>query len=224
VRWRCSATSSPVCPSSSSSEHKTPYLPVADRTAFPVLNLLRRYALPVSVASGVGTFASLCFLLAALSGPPRCRDGWLSPSIGHRGACSWHGGVDRSGDGRALLLPFGALSWFIGFYVFDALDRGFLRDRGERKGSLTPEPGGDEASSSDESAHLSDDRAEIRTPVADRSREGRRAATSPSCPACGSPMRIRTAKKGPRTGRPFYGCANFPRCRGTRPFRGRAKR
>jgi hypothetical protein len=25
-----------------------------------------------------------------------CRDGWLSHSFGRRGACSWHGGVDRS--------------------------------------------------------------------------------------------------------------------------------
>jgi len=24
-----------------------------------------------------------------------CRDGWLSHSFGRRGACSWHGGVDR---------------------------------------------------------------------------------------------------------------------------------
>lgn len=224
MRWRCSATSSPVCPSSSSSERKTPYYPVADRTASPVLSLLRRYALPVSIAAGVGTFASLCLLLAALSGPPRCRDGWLSPSIGHRGACSWHGGVDRSGDGRALMLPFGALSWFIGFCVFDALERGPNRRRGERKETSAPVSGDDEVSPSVESGRLPDGGTQIRTPVAGRSLSGRSPPSKPSCPACGSPMRLRTAKKGPRTGRPFYGCANFPRCRGTRPFRGRAKK
>ena len=27
-----------------------------------------------------------------------CRDGWLSHSLGRRGACSWHGGHDGSDD------------------------------------------------------------------------------------------------------------------------------
>jgi len=39
---------------------------------------------------------------------------------------------------------------------------------------------------------------------------------SPSCPLCESPMLIRTAKKGESAGRDFWGCSNFPKCRGTR--------
>src|SRR5690242_11960719 len=35
-------------------------------------------------------------VLSHLIGPARCRDGWASPSIGSRGACSWHGGVDHT--------------------------------------------------------------------------------------------------------------------------------
>ncbi len=35
----------------------------------------------------------------------------------------------------------------------------------------------------------------------------------PICPKCGIPMVLRTARNGPQTGRTFYGCSNYPRCR-----------
>lgn len=35
-----------------------------------------------------------------------------------------------------------------------------------------------------------------------------------SCPKCGSPMVIRTAKRGENAGKRFYGCSNYPKCRG----------
>lgn len=34
------------------------------------------------------------------------------------------------------------------------------------------------------------------------------------CPKCGAPMVKRTARKGPRAGKPFYGCSNYPKCKG----------
>lgn len=34
------------------------------------------------------------------------------------------------------------------------------------------------------------------------------------CPKCGAPMVKRTARKGARAGKPFYGCSNYPTCRG----------
>lgn len=34
------------------------------------------------------------------------------------------------------------------------------------------------------------------------------------CPKCGAPMVKRTARKGARAGKPFYGCSNYPKCRG----------
>jgi restriction system protein len=43
-----------------------------------------------------------------------------------------------------------------------------------------------------------------------------RDAGLPSCPACGQPMRERTAKSGPKAGRTFWGCSGYPDCRGTR--------
>jgi very-short-patch-repair endonuclease len=39
----------------------------------------------------------------------------------------------------------------------------------------------------------------------------------PNCPKCGVPMVIRTAQKGDRVGRQFYGCPNYPQCRVTLP-------
>ena len=37
----------------------------------------------------------------------------------------------------------------------------------------------------------------------------------PTCPDCGGAMVIRTARRGPNAGGQFYGCTNFPNCRGT---------
>lgn len=36
-----------------------------------------------------------------------------------------------------------------------------------------------------------------------------------SCPKCGGHMVIRDATRGPNTGNKFWGCTNYPRCRGT---------
>ena len=35
------------------------------------------------------------------------------------------------------------------------------------------------------------------------------------CKLCGSPMVLRTAKRGPNSGNPFWGCSKFPKCRQT---------
>lgn len=40
--------------------------------------------------------------------------------------------------------------------------------------------------------------------------------STPMCPVCQSPMKLRTAKKGGHAGAQFWGCSRFPACRGTR--------
>lgn len=51
-----------------------------------------------------------------------------------------------------------------------------------------------------------------------REREAARAdPAAPPCPKCGEPMRRRAAKKGPRAGQAFWGCANYPACDGLLP-------
>jgi len=41
---------------------------------------------------------------------------------------------------------------------------------------------------------------------------------APSCPLCSSPMAQRTAKRGANAGSEFWGCTDYPACRGTRPI------
>lgn len=41
--------------------------------------------------------------------------------------------------------------------------------------------------------------------------------TPPACPQCGSLMALRTAKSGKNTGSQFWGCKNYPDCKGTAP-------
>jgi restriction system protein len=43
-------------------------------------------------------------------------------------------------------------------------------------------------------------------------------ASVPSCPACGSPMVVRTAHRGPRSGERFFGCSTYPKCHGVLPL------
>ncbi|MFP4145080.1 MAG: restriction endonuclease [Phycisphaeraceae bacterium] len=45
---------------------------------------------------------------------------------------------------------------------------------------------------------------------------GNGSAQAPNCPACGSTMVQRTARRGERAGQSFWGCSRFPACRGTR--------
>ena len=39
---------------------------------------------------------------------------------------------------------------------------------------------------------------------------------TPDCPKCGSSMVMKTAKRGPNAGSQFWGCPNYPKCKGTR--------
>lgn len=69
----------------------------------------RRYL--AAPAAGIATWALIVWLL----GPPDCRDGWNSPSIGSTGACSHHDGVDPTNDIAAIiggLLMAGAILFF----------------------------------------------------------------------------------------------------------------
>ena len=39
---------------------------------------------------------------------------------------------------------------------------------------------------------------------------------APACPSCTRPMVIRLSKRGPQAGRRFWGCSEYPSCKGTR--------
>ncbi len=40
------------------------------------------------------------------------------------------------------------------------------------------------------------------------------ACENPACPKCAAPMRMRTVRKGSRTGETFWGCSKYPACDG----------
>lgn len=78
------------------------------------MELLRRYRFLVALLVALALSIALLRVALMIEGPPRCRDGWQSPSIGERGACSWHGGVSDAGDGLGVLALIigGAAGWF----------------------------------------------------------------------------------------------------------------
>ena len=41
-------------------------------------------------------------------------------------------------------------------------------------------------------------------------------STAPACPSCGKTMVLRTARKGTNAGSQFWGCRDYPDCRGFR--------
>lgn len=70
-------------------------------------------------------------------GPPVCRDGWPSKSIGKYGACSHHGGVNYEGTDRTPAWVFGvAIGAGVITFLVPALRYGFFR----RPKKLVSEP------------------------------------------------------------------------------------
>lgn len=55
-------------------------------------------------------------------------------------------------------------------------------------------------------------------PVAIASSRPKVGPSVPSCPVCNSTMVLRTARKGKNVGQQFWGCSEFPKCRGTRIY------
>ena len=49
--------------------------------------------------------------------------------------------------------------------------------------------------------------------------EPAQSTNNPQCPRCGSPMLLRTARRGANAGEQFWGCSTYPKCQGTQPLR-----
>ncbi len=70
-------------------------------------------------------------------------------------------------------------------------------------------------------ARGSQSRAEARVerrPVTPFSAKASAAPLAMTCPSCSSTMVRRVAKRGDNAGKAFWGCAEYPTCRGTRPW------
>lgn len=92
----------------------------------------------IPLAAGATVFLAALVLFVGQIPPATCRDGWQSPSIGLRGACSHHGGVERHGG---LYLLSVLLSSGLGFAAHRGL-AAIIRRREERTflATLTPPP------------------------------------------------------------------------------------
>jgi len=163
----------------------------------------------LSFVIGFGAFVGLSVLAGQLLGPVTCRDGWASGSIGRQGACSWHGGVDRSrGALSFVFMVIGGVAGF-GFYGSKFADR---LDR-PRRPPQPPQPPTNRITSSPDPAPkpiapLAPPEPRQPKPIIP-ARPG-----SKACPQCGSAMKLRTARVGPRRGKRFWGCSRFPDCKG----------
>jgi len=60
-------------------------------------------------------------------------------------------------------------------------------------------------------------RTQRRSDQSEKSDQSDGSPKPPACPLCAKPMRLRTARKGPRAGSQFWGCSGYPDCKGTRP-------
>src|ERR1700733_7411448 len=103
---------------------------------------------------------------------PPCRDGWPSSSIGVRGACSWHGGVDEPPVGLLLLINVVA-AFATGQKTHTWLDRHAAHERARQRRE-------NEQRRAEERERIK--AAALRDDIA--------------CPKCGFPLQKRLARKG----------------------------
>lgn len=158
-------------------------------------------------------FVLLFAIGSFLVGEAVCSDGWASPSIGKRGACSSHGGV-RKWPGYLVLIF--SLVAAVFYYIkrndaykkyTDGLMASDLGSEGER-GNLNQE----------KNIKVISSPAKNENPFKTKKIPSSESISTPRCPKCRSKMILRVAKRGKNIGGKFWGCRKFPRCRGTSPF------
>lgn len=162
----------------------------------------------LSVVVGFVTMLGLSILAGQLLGPINCRDGWASSSIGRQGACSHHGGVDRSREG--LVIIFMIVGGGIGFAFYNSflgerLDK--PRQRPKPPTHRSPQPAPPPAPNQP---------SPPRTPIPRAPKPFiQPRAGAKACPKCGSAMKLRSPLRSHYTGRKFWGCTRYPDCTGT---------
>ena len=158
----------------------------------------------LSWIAGILIFAGASAGIGKLLGPTTCRDGWASPSIGERGACSHHGGVSHSRDFLVLLAA--TIGGGAGFAFHESRAGRWIRGGSWRQAGRPFEP----------PEHEPPPPRPFLPP----------GPVEPDCPKCGSAMRLRRPTNRRQRWKPFWGCSRFPDCNGTRRQKdgnGRAK-
>mgnify|MGYP000093517658 CR=1 FL=1 len=134
---------------------------------------------------GFITFLVLTFAGSAIVGPLTCNDGWQSPSIGKQGACSHHGGVNDLPKYLVMIVSvFGGV--IVGSYYSGTQSRVHIPS--------------DDSESSDDGDSFDREHIDVKDLI--------------TCPLCGSRMVERTARQGKYKGNKFFGCSQYPKCKG----------
>lgn len=143
------------------------------------------------LVAGLLTFVVLRIVMTPLIQPTVCADGWPSGSIGRRGACSHHHGIGTNWSLLGVLIGSGLGGLAVGRMLVAAEQRKWAALNRQRDV----------------------ERAEANVR---RYSQMPKSPTTPACPICGASMRERIATRGRSAGGKFWGCSNYPRCRGTR--------
>jgi hypothetical protein len=151
------------------------------------MGLAEKQVMPLVV--GLVVFVIANIVLGGFGGSSVCKDGWASPSIGKRGACSHHGGVGGQKNGGWIFLLSVGLGFSAGVIARQVQNP--PSNLTVRKGNLT---------------------IPTKSEVVTTELKGK----TVHCPRCGSRMVKRTAKRGVNTGNSFFGCSKYPKCTGTR--------
>lgn len=135
-----------------------------------------------------------------------CRDGWASPSIGKRGACSSHGGVDKGMSFRGLVVLVTTFGGSAGIFFYREL---LTEIKPPPPPKITPQRPISPAPAPSLDYKPKNYRGAYR-------KQGKAGSNTRRCPKCNRGMVMRIAKTGANAGNKFLGCSNYPRCAGTR--------
>lgn len=156
---------------------------------------------------GIIVFLGTMILLSILIGGAVCSDGWASASIGRQGACSSHGGIDRTVDVIKFLLSIGATVWAVVAYSAGREKwLAKLRANSEIPIATTEIP----------AVNLKVVPPPANSLVPRPKLAHPKSSPKVKCPICGGGMSVRTARVGKNAGGKFWGCKRFPRCKGTK--------
>jgi four helix bundle suffix protein len=129
------------------------------------------------------------------------------PSDDRKQYAPWLGHADPAVIANTMICLIHQANYLLDRQIH-ALERQFVEDGGysERLAAARLEKRRREGGSSSDRTDPSD--------PTDRSDRSKKAIT---CTACGKPMVLRTARKGPRSGSQFWGCSGYPGCTATLP-------
>lgn len=149
---------------------------------------------------------SVFIVMMLILGSGSCSDGFMSSSIGRRGACSHHGGVSVLSK---MSFPLSlTVSGLIASWLFSMLSK---------ENTETKESSRDLKSNSE---NLNQGSNITTLNIMPQKNIQKNRSLSNKCPRCKSKLVLRTAKRGRNSGNKFWGCSRYPRCRGTRPYVG----